>query len=114
VLRYNGTNGAFVDVFTENASSGASDDVNGPAALDISGRWFCTGRGPCFITRRGPGTYDFQNERGTTFPNGRVVSDTEIDAWELKGIIRQVGGRMTIAWSNGSEWVRVGPSSDRR
>ena len=32
------------------AESGTSDNVNGPARPDISGRWFCSGRGPCSIT----------------------------------------------------------------
>jgi WD40 repeat protein len=90
--------------------SGTGDNLNESPGPDISGRWFCYGR-PCYITRTGPGTYDFRNEDGGVHPNGRLVSRTEINAWEMKGIIRQVGGRMTIAWSNGTEWVRTGASS---
>jgi hypothetical protein len=90
-----------------------SFDANGPVPPDISGRWFCDGR-LCNITRTGPRTYDFQNEHGTVFPNGRLVSGTEIDAWECKGILRELGGRMIIAWSNGTEWVRPSVSSGEK
>jgi WD40 repeat protein len=90
--------------------SGTSDNLNGSPGPDISGRWFCYGR-PCYITRTGPGTFDFRNEDGGVHPSGRLVSRTEIDAWEMKGTIREVGGRTIIAWSNGTEWVRDAAAS---
>jgi S1-C subfamily serine protease len=88
-------------------------NVDGSIAPDITGRWLCFGL-PCFIRRTGPGTYDFQNEKGTVFPNGRLVSKTQIDASGFKGIIREVGGRMIITWDNGTQWVRPRATSGKK
>jgi WD40 repeat protein len=93
--------------------SGTGENVNGPAAPDISGKWLCHGR-PCYVTRTGPGIYDFQNEDGGVHRNGRLVSNTEIDAWNTRGIIREVDGRVIIAWRNGTEWVRPAASSGEK
>src|SRR5262249_27840167 len=82
----------------------------GPVAPDIIGWWF-SGGWPCNITRTGPDTYDLQSEHGDVFHNGRLVSNTEIDAWNTRGIISEAGGRMVITWENGTYWVRPSTSS---
>jgi WD40 repeat protein len=97
----------------QSGESSTSESVSVAPDPDISGQWLCHGR-PCSITRTGPGTYDFQNENGRVFRNARLVSNTEIDAWSTRGIIRQVGGRVIIDWRNGTVWVRPATSSGER